>query len=297
MSRAISPVTGKPYGLAAVCRVWQLARSGVYRHLSASAPLPAQQRRGPLGAMSDEALTSAIRGVLAASPFHGEGHRKVWARLRHAGTRTSLRRVLRLMRQSNLLAPTRVGAPRGPRHHDGTIIPNTVDMMWGTDLTTTWTEEGTAAVFIAVDHGSAECVGMHAHARATRFQALEPIRQGARHHFGGFAKAIARGLAVRHDHGSRYMSDHFQKELAFLGIDSSPAFVRSPEGNGCAERFIRTLKENLLWVRTFKTIEELRQALLAFRETYNETWLIERHGFLSPAEYRRQSLQPLAQAA
>ena len=73
-------------------------------------------------------------------------------------------------------------------------------------------------------------------------------------------------LDVRHDHGSQYMSDAFQKELAFLGIESSPAFVRAPEGNGCAERFIRTLKENLLWVRTFDTVEELRQALLVFRE-------------------------------
>jgi putative transposase len=296
MSRVISPVTGKPYGLAAVCRVWRIARSCVYRHLSDPASLTAP-RRGPLGAMSDEALTTAIQGVLAASPFHGEGHRKVWARLRHAGTRTSLRRVLRLMRQNNLLAPTRTGSPRGPRNHDGTIIPDTVDAMWGTDLTTTITGEGQAAVFVAVDHCSAECVGIHAHPRATRFQTLEPIRQGVRQHFGGFAQAIARGLALRHDHGSQYMSDHFQKELAFLGIDSSPAFVRSPEGNGCAERFIRTLKENLLWVQTFKTVEELRQALLAFRETYNTAWLIERHGFLSPTEYRKRQLQPLAQAA
>lgn len=46
-----------------------------------------------------------------------------------------------------------------------------------------------------------------------------------------------------------------------------------------------------------KTIEELRQALLAFRKTCNKTWLIEPHGFLSPAEYRRRQLQPLAQAA
>jgi putative transposase len=286
MSRVISPVTGKPYGLAAVCRVWRLARSGVYRRLSASPPTAAQ-RRGPLGAMSDEALTIAIRGVLSASPFHGEGHRKVWARLRHAGTRTSLRRVLRLMRQNNLLAPTRVG----------TIIPERVDRMWGTDLTTTITGEGQAAVFVALDHCSAECVGIHAHARATRFQALEPIRQGVRQHFGGFAQAIARGLAVRHDHGSQYMSDHFQKELAFLGIESSPAFVRAPEGNGCAERFIRTLKENLLWVRTFETIEELRQALLAFRETYNTTWLVERHGFLTPTQFRQRQLQTAAIAA
>src|SRR5262245_29840422 len=102
------------------------------------------------------------------------------------------------------------------------------------------------------------------------------------------AKGIALGLSVRHDHGSQYMSDYFQKEIGFLGIERSPAFVRAPEGNGCAERFIRTLKENLLWVRHFETIEELRQALLAFREVYNTTWLIERHGFVSPAALRQK---------
>src|SRR5260221_11338239 len=92
--------------------------------------------------MSDEGLTTAIHSVLAASPFHGEGHRKVWARLRYAGIRTSLRRVLRLMRQNNLLAPTRVGSPRGPRNHDGTIIPDTGAGRWGNHLTTTNTGQG-----------------------------------------------------------------------------------------------------------------------------------------------------------
>jgi putative transposase len=217
--------------------------------------------------------------------------------LRIAGIRTSRRRVLRLMRQHHLLAPARVGAPRGPRSHDGTIIPEALDTMWGTDLTTTITGEGQAAVFVAVDHCSAECVGIHAAARATRFEALEPIRQGVREHFGGFAEDVARGLAVRHDHGSQYLSDAFQNELAFLGIESSPAFVRAPEGNGCAERFIRTLKENLLWVRSFETIEQLRQALLEFRDIYNITWLIERHGFIPPAAFRRQQLEPVALAA
>lgn len=296
MSRSVSPINGRSYGLAAVCRAWRLARSGVYRHRTPAA-VTSPQRRGPVGPMPDAALLAAIRAVLAASPFHGEGHRKVWARLRHDGIRTSLRRVLRLMRQHDLLAPSRVGAPRGPRSHDGTIIPATVDTIWGTDLTTTITGEGQAAVFVAIDHCSAECVGIHADARATRFQALEPIRQGVRQHFGGFAKAIAGGLALRHDHGSQYMSDTFQTEIAFLGIESSPAFVRAPEGNGCAERFIRTLKENLLWVRTFETVEELRQALLHFREIYNSTWLIERHGFITPAAFRQQQLQPAALAA
>jgi hypothetical protein len=71
--------------------------------------------------------------------------------------------------------------------------------MWGTFLTTTFTGEGQAAVFIAVDHFTAECVGIHASSRATRFEALEPIRQGVRRHFDGFAKDIAHGLAVRHE--------------------------------------------------------------------------------------------------
>ncbi len=296
MSRASSPGGGKPYGLARVCRVWRAARSSVYRHRTPPREMP-PRRPGPVGPMPDAALVEAIRGVLAAIPFHGEGHRKVWARLRHAGVRTSKRRVLRLMGAHGLLAPARVGSPRGPRSHDGTIIPGAVDVLWGTDLTTTWTGEGRAAVFVAIDHCSAECVGLHAALRATRFEALEPIRQGVRRCFGAFGKDVARGLAVRHDHGSQYMSDAFQRELRFLGIEGSPAFVRAPEGNGCAERFIRTLKENLLWVRTFDTVEELRRALLDFRETYNATWLIERHGFRPPDAVRQDQLSTAALAA
>ena len=257
MSRTVSPAAGRRYGLARVARVWGIARATVYRRRRAAPELP-RRRPGPVGPMPDAELLEAIRAVLAASPFHGEGHRKVWARLRHAGTRTSRRRVLRLMREAGLLAPSRAGAPRGPRAHDGTIVPETVDVMWGTDLTTTITGEGQAAVFVTVDHRSAECVGIHASHRADRF--------------GGFAKGVAQGLAVRHDHGSQHMAHDFREELRFLGIESSPAFVRAPEGNGCAERFIRTLKENLSWVRSFATVEELRQALLASRELYNATW-------------------------
>ena len=65
---------------------------------------------------------------------------------------------------------------------------------------------------------------------------------------------------LRHDHGSNYMSGDFQDEIKCLGIEASPSFVREPQGNGVAERFIRTLKENLLWARTFYTIDELRAA-------------------------------------
>ncbi len=110
MSRALCPSSGKPYGMAMVCRVWRAARASVYRRrLPPRAEPP--RRPGPLGPMSDRELLEAIRGILLASPFHGEGHRKIWAKLRIAGVRTSKRRVLRLMREHDLLAPGRVGSP------------------------------------------------------------------------------------------------------------------------------------------------------------------------------------------
>ncbi len=81
-----------------------------------------------------------------------------------------------------------------------------------------------------------------------RFAALEPIRQAVRERFGLFGADVARGLKLRHDHGSQYMSDHFLGEIRWLGIESSPAFVGEPEGNGVAEWFIRQLKEQVLVV-------------------------------------------------
>jgi transposase InsO family protein len=299
MSTVISISARRRYGVARVCRVWGVARAGIYRgRRAAMAPSAARRRPGPVGPMPDTDLVEAIRQVLTGSPFHGEGYRKVWARLRHAGLRTSKERVRRLMRENGLAAATRAGRPRGPRNHDGTIIPETLDTMWGTDITAALTiEDGQVAVFVAVDHCSATCVGIHAALRGTRHEALEPVRQGVTEHFGGIEKDAARGLAVRHDHGSQYMSRDFQKEIAWLGATSSPAFVRAPEGNGCAERFIRTLKENLLWVRTFRTVEELRLALIEFRRTYNESWLIERHGHRSPVQFRRDMMDTTPMAA
>jgi len=157
-------------------------------------------------------------------------------------------------------------------------------------------EDGAVTVFIGVDHGTFEGIGIHAAKWATRLETLEPIRQGVRQQFGAVSAGIATGLQVRHDHGRQYMSDDFQAELRFLGITSSPAFVRAPEGNGVAERFIRTLKEQLLWVRTFQTVEELRQALLDWLRLYYEQWLVERHGFRSPIQVRRDFLSPSAAA-
>ena len=204
MSKALSPSFACCYGLARAARVWKISRASVYRSLKETPPNTSARRPGPVGACSDAELADHIRRQIDASRLHGEGYRKLWARLRFAGVRASPRRVRRVMREN----------------------------------------------------------------------------------VGAIAPGVARGLKLRHDHGSNYMSGDFQDEIECLGIEASPSFVREPEGNGVAERFIRTLKENLLWVRTFDTIEELRAALAEFARRYNETWLVARHGYRTPAQVR-----------
>jgi len=300
VSRACSVSARRVYGKARVCRLWGVARSTHYARQAAARQPIAPARRGRRPEVSDEALVEAIRQVLSeaeALGFMGEGYRKVWARLRHKRMAVSKERVRRLMREHGLQAPHRAGIERGPRVHDGSIIPKAPNRMWGTDATQVPTRlEGMATVFVAVDHFVGDLIGIHAARPGTRFEALEPVYQGIREIFGPLAEGVAEGLVLRHDHGPQYMSHAFQQELKFLGIESSPSFVRAPEGNGVAERFIRTLKEQLLWVRTFDTVEELRQALLEFKARFNKHWLLQRHGYATPAQVRAAH-EPVAEAA
>ncbi len=132
------------------------------------------------------------------------------------------------------MAPSRAPRVVGPRVYDGMITTERPNQRWGTDATSTVTvKDGAVTVFIGVDHCTFEGIGIHAARRATRFEALEPIR-----------------------------------------LRGAPA----------VRRCLR------LWVRTFQTVEELRQALLDWLHLYNEQWLIERHGFRSPIQVRRDLL-------
>ena len=113
-----------------------------------------------------------------------------------------------------------------------------------------------------------------------------------RHSFDAYEKNAGCGLSIRvpsfdrHDHGSQYISKLFQDELRFLGITSTPSFVAEPQCNGVSARFVKTLKEQLLHVRYFKTIEDLRLALLEFRRLYNAEWLFQKHNYQTPKQVR-----------
>jgi len=273
-----------------ICEVWGVARSTVYLVQGGAAVEPKEpKKRGPKTKLSDEELVEAIREVLAESDFMGEGHRKVTFRLRAKGIRVGKNRVLRLMREHGLLAPVRHGHPRGDRSHSGRITTDAPNELWGTDATRFYTKtDGWCWFFGAVDHCVTDVVGWHIAKKGDRWAALEPIRQGVRAHMDGYAPRIALGLGLRHDWGPQYTAHQFQGELRWLGIRSTASYVGEPECNGVAERFMRTLKEECLYLHDFESLEEARHTIGAFIERYNREWILERHGYMTPTQARQE---------
>jgi putative transposase len=268
--------------VARVCRILDAPRSTLYYRKRRP---PEGCRPGPRTELSDDALLAAIQQVLHDSPFSGEGHRKVRARLRREhGLHTSLKRVLRLMRRAGLLAPQRCRHRRVPRPHDSTIVPAGPDMRWRADATMAWTRsDGWVWVFACVDHFTCEAWA-HVAKWGTRHAALQPVYDAVVDRFGALEPDVGRGIGLRHDWGPQYRSRHFLGSLAWLGIADDAAFVGEPETNGCAERWIRTLKEQCLWARLYEDLDDLRQGVAQFVELYNTSWLIQRHGHRTPRE-------------
>ena len=151
--------------------------------------------------------------------------------------------------------------------------------MWGTDGVRVFTlDDGWGWIFAAVEHWNAECVGWHVCKVGSRFAALDPIAQGLERLYGSLDADVARGLALRMDHGSQYLSDHFLKQIRYWGIHPSFGFVEEPETNGVAERWNRTLKEQAIHGRIFQNLEAVRAAVADFVERYNQTWRLEKRG-------------------
>ena len=246
-------------------------------------------RRGPTPALSDAQLLAAIRSDLARSPFQGEGHRKVHARLRILDDiRVSRTRVLRVMRAQGLLSPHR-GRQGEMKAHDGTIVTSAPDLMWGTDGVRVFTaDDGWVWTFAAVDHWNAECVGWHVCKVGNRFAALEPVAQGLRRHYGSVEVDVARGLALRMDHPSQYLSDHFLNQLRYWGMHPSFGFLEEPETNGVVKRWNRTLKEQAVYGRVFRNHADVRAAVAEFVERYKQCWRLEKLAYRTPREAREE---------
>jgi len=287
MLSEVSAISGKPYPKRLVLKVAGLSSAAWYdiRHCL----LPEErQRPGPKPKHSDAELLAAIRDLLQAPDFKEEGYIKLRKRLKIKGIRVGHTRLYRIMFEHGLLIQKR-STVGGGRSHDGRIITDHPNQMWASDGKEFRTNRDGKLWFIGViDHFNDEIIAFHITKKFDRFSALEPLRAAVKKVYGSVEQNICEGMdiALRSDNGSQFTSKDYLKELEFLGIEHSLAFIRSPECNGIIERFHRTLNEQV-FIETFEDIEEAVQKTELFIEKYNNNWLLHRLKLTSPLQYRR----------
>jgi transposase InsO family protein len=284
-----SAITGKKYPVRQVLRVVGLSSAAWYGKTRIKSTF---LKPGPIPEINDAKLDMLTKKEATNGIFHSQGYKKITRRLQAAGHKVDKKRVYTSLKRQNLLCKTLTPVSNGSsRVHDGTITKKLPNQMWGTDGKRFYTEEdGWCWFFSVIDHCNDEILGWHIAKIGTRFEALEPVRQAVKKVYGALDKDICKGvgLFLRADHGTQYDSRDFQNEIKYLGMEYSPAFVRSPECNGIIERFHRILQEQLLDIYRFKNIEEAWEHIGYFIHCYNRHWIIERLGYMTPFQYKEK---------
>ena len=288
MKSELSVSRQKPYPTRLILAVAKLSSSAWY-DIRPRKKEEDKLKRGPLTLVSDKGLLDAILEILRDPLFSGEGYIKIHSRLKRKNINVGKNRVYRIMLKFNLLN-NKFGSPGSGRVHDGTIITEHPNKMWATDGKQFCTKEEGKCWFIGViDHFNDEIKSFHLCKTFDRYAAMEPLREAVKNEYGSIEKDICKGMdiALRADHGSQFDSKTYQKEIEFLGINYSPAFVRSPECNGIIERFHRTLNEQVFFQESFDNMEEAKERIGPFISKYNEHWILHRLKLKSPIEYRQ----------
>lgn len=243
-------------------------------------------------ASADDVL-AAIRLVVAEHPAWGV--RKVWAMLRreHA-LRVGRKRVYALMKSAGLLLPadgTRLASPRG------TVAVEEPNRLWATDMTTVYTtEDGWVGVTPTVDCGCRTALGVVVAKEQDAVTLLDSLRESLEAEFGS-SDAVPDGLEWRTDHGPQFTGGDARDLCDAWGLDHTFAPIGRPTGNSVVERFIRTLKEEVLWLQDFATVEDVRRAVEAWWPTYNQRRPHQALKYQTPHEVRAFKLAPMALAA
>jgi len=106
----------------------------------------------------------------------------------------------------------------------------------------------------------------------------------------GRPENVPEGVDFRTDHGPQYTGADCAALVEEWNIDHTYAPVGGPTGNAVAERVIRTLKEEVIWLRDWERVDEVRAAMVAWVQRYNHERPHQSLDYATPAEYRAKKL-------
>jgi transposase InsO family protein len=237
----------------------------------------------------NEPILVKIQELKTEHPFWG--YRRMWAHLTYVNNlQINKKRVYRLMKIHGLIVTknTRLKAKRtANRSKPRADRPN---QLWGIDMTKFKTEEGWGYLVITLDWYSKKIVGHHLGYLSRTAEWLEALEQGVQEQLPNGVRE--QGLKLVSDNGCQPTSNRFMKACHHLGIEQIFTSYNNPKGNAETERMMRTLKEELLWLREWGGLYEAQTALNAWIKSYNESYLHSAHGYRSPVwaekNYKKQ---------
>ena len=224
----------------------------------------------------------------AGHPFWG--YRRIWARLRFVERiPINQKRVYRLLKENELLVPKNLRLTARRENQPSKPRPTRPNQWWGIDMTKAMTGEGWAYVVVVNDWFTKKILGATVFSRSRAGEWLEAIHQAVCRQFPeGLREAGNLELNLMSDNGSQPTSVSFMREVAALGIRQAFTAYSNPKGNADTERLIRTLKEELVWLREWSTVEELAQAVSACVEDFNQNYVHSALGYKTPDEFEQQ---------
>lgn len=268
-----------------MCELARISRAGFYRHWEAHQP-----------AQEEMDLREAIQQDWVR--HRPNGYRSITRRLRRQGWVVNAKRVLRLMRNDNLLGlrKRRFGVTTDS-DHDFLIYPNLakqlvltgLNQLWVADITYVRLLEEFVYLAVVLDADSRRVIGWAVRRTLEKEVALAALDQAIANRQPG------PGLVHHSDRGSQYASNDYVKRLEGIGAWMSMSRAGRPWENGKCESFIGTLKREQLDGRQYRSLEELEKDLQTFLETvYNRERLHSALGYLTPEEYEQQRAAGIA---
>ncbi|WP_371857637.1 IS3 family transposase [Pseudomonas sp. Irchel 3E19] len=275
---------GRPVKLVSECL--GVARSQLTVRIKQSVS-PKTRRSRPV---NDAELVAEIQQQVSDLPSYG--YRRVWGLLRRARETQLLpainvKRVYRVMRDHNLLLERRIKQPGVPRRHEGRIAVQTSDTRWCSDGFEFRCEDGAKlSVTFALDCCDREAIGWVASPTGYSGDDIRDLMlESVEKRFGDQLPATP--VQWLSDNGSAYTAEQTRLFARQIGLQPVTTPVRSPQSNGMAESFVKTIKRDYVAHMPKPDRETaLRNLAIAF-EHYNEQHPHSALNYRSPREFRR----------
>lgn len=268
-----------------LCRLAGVSRAGYYRFLECKAPVRA-----------DTDLRDAIHRIALQHKHYG--YRPVTRELKRQGIEVNAKRVLRLMREDNLLAlRTRAFVPRTTDSNHGfriapnlirSLIPTGIDQIWVADITYVRLAEAFVYLAVVLDAFSRRVIGwaLEDHLRAELALAALDMALHQR-------RPPPNSLIHHSDRGVQYACGDYTKRLEDCAIRLSMSAPGNPYDNAKAESFFKTLKKEEVNAKTYSSIDQARSNIATFLETtYNRQRLHSALGYKPPTEFEADLSNP-----